>query len=91
MNGKARRPWRRAVLVTLTFLAAGALHDVYAGLSARRPSVRMTLWFVANGLALTLWDAAFPLTTPGARHWRRRLATGAALLTLLVALVGALP
>jgi hypothetical protein len=47
-----------ALAILFSFAVIGALHDLYATVTARVPSCALTLWFVANAVVLIAWDAA---------------------------------
>jgi hypothetical protein len=46
-----------AVALVGTFLAVGALHDIFSALSHSRLSGRWVIWFLANGVIVIVWEA----------------------------------
>jgi hypothetical protein len=82
--------WIHAFALAGSFLAVGALHDLYSSLVARHLRISMTMWFGANALVMVVWDAL------GARSGRRRgpvarVVAGVSMAGLVVGLAGTFP
>jgi len=77
--------------VTATFLAVGALHDLYASLATGTPSWTATAWFGVNALALVLWDAVAKALKRRTSSWVARVAAAAAMVSLVTMFAVAFP
>lgn len=80
----------RVIAMTASFLATGALHDVYSSLARHEVVALTTLWFGLNAFVVALTSSILP-DSARTRGGLARLATRVAMLGLAVLFASAFP
>ena len=90
-RSQAHRSVVSAIALMASFLAVGALHDIYRYAATRRPTADMTLWFAVNAGIIIAWDGLAVSTRNLRWSWAYRFVAPAAMVGVVAALTALLP